>query len=182
MNVNWKKGHRRQITSSSSLTWSKNFDQTPPSQEGNKVVQSLHVPRRQSNRAGEEMRKCSGRDLGCKVPDIFAEVWKNSRFHQRFLLNMLRKNNMAPGKTHVHSKHKNKLHSKRKSSSGVKKAKKNTLSNKQVTLHVIFLKEWLALVNGDTSMLWFLVADKLLDAKLGGVCEKRSKRLPCHAN
>ncbi|CAH3154336.1 unnamed protein product [Pocillopora meandrina] len=39
---------------------------------------------------------------------------------------------MAPGKTHVHSKHKNKLHSKRKSSSGVKKAKKNTLSNKQL--------------------------------------------------
>ncbi|RMX50194.1 hypothetical protein pdam_00004803 [Pocillopora damicornis] len=39
---------------------------------------------------------------------------------------------MAPGKTHVHSKHKNKLHTKRKSSSGVKKAKKSTLSNKQL--------------------------------------------------
>lgn len=77
---------------------------------------------------------------------------------------------MAPGKTHVHSKHKNKLHTKRKSSSGVKKAKKSTLSNKQVIFHVIFLKELLALVNGDTSMLWFIVADKLLDAKLGGVC------------
>lgn len=89
---------------------------------------------------------------------------------------------MAPGKTHVHSKHKNKLHTKRKSSSGVKKAKKSTLSNKQVTFHVIFLKELLALVNGDTSMLWFIVADKLLDAKLGGVCEKRSKQLPCLAN
>lgn len=77
---------------------------------------------------------------------------------------------MAPGKTHVHSKHKNKLHTKRKSSSGVKKAKKSTLSNKQVIFHVIFLKELLALANGDTSMLWFIVADKLLDTKLGGVC------------
>ena len=47
---------------------------------------------------------------------------------------------MAPGKTHVHSKHKNKLHTKRKSSSGVKKAKKSTLSNKQVIFHVIFFK------------------------------------------
>ncbi|XP_022804453.1 uncharacterized protein LOC111341727 isoform X2 [Stylophora pistillata] len=39
---------------------------------------------------------------------------------------------MAPGKTHVHSKHKNKLQAKSKSSSGVKKAKKNTLRKKQL--------------------------------------------------
>lgn len=117
------------------------------------------------------MRKCSGRDLGCKVPDISAEVWKKQSFSPAVSFKYVtQKKNMAPGKTHVHSKHKNKLHTKRKSSSGVKKAKKSTLSNKKVIFHVIFLKELLALVNGDTNMLWFIVADKLLDAKLGGVC------------
>ena len=84
--------------------------------------------------AGEVMRKCSGRDLGRKAPDAMAAVWQSSPCDQRFCSKMLRKNrkNMAPGKTHVNSKLKNKFQAKNKSSSGVKKAKKNSLPKKQV--------------------------------------------------
>ena len=109
--------------------------------------------------------------LGLQSPGYFSRSLEKQSFSPAVSFKYVtQKKNMAPGKTRVHSKHKNKLHTKRKISSGVKKAKKSTLSNKQVTFHVIFLKESLALVNGDTSMLWFIVADKLLDAKLGGVC------------
>ena len=108
--------------------------------------------------------------LGLQSPGYFSRSLEKQSFSPAVSFKRYAKKNMAPGKTHVHSKHKNKLHTKRKSSSGVKKAKKSTLSNKQVIFHVIFLKELLALVNGDTSMLRFIVADKLLDAKLGGVC------------
>lgn len=108
--------------------------------------------------------------LGLQSPGYFSRSLEKQSFSPAVSFKYVtQKKNMAPGKTHVHSKHKNKLHTKRKSSSGVKKAKKSTLSNKKVIFHVIFLKELLALVNGDTSMLWFIVADKLLDAKLGGV-------------
>lgn len=74
---------------------------------------------------------------------------------------MLRKN-MAPGKTHVNSKLKNKFQAKNKSSSGVKKAKKNSLPKKQVKS--IFLKGIVKSLHEDTEK---YISPKLYQMKTG---------------
>ena len=81
--------------------------------------------------AGQVMRKCSGRDSG-EVPDVRADQWQSSPCEQRFCTKMLRKKNMAPGKTHVNSKVKNKFQAKKRNSSGIKKAKNSSLPKKKV--------------------------------------------------
>lgn len=75
-----KKGQIQQIPSTwSPLTWSENFDQTPPSKKVIRLRKRSTFHEDKGKMARQVMRKCSGRDSGGKVPDVITpSKWQSS--------------------------------------------------------------------------------------------------------